>query len=360
MLVMAAVLAGVLPASHGLAQTPSNAEAAPAPGAPTPSDEILPGLPEPPDAPRSLLQPAPAAPPYTCDPLPGRYFERDPRLDPPQLPQPGWFGDAEVGIVTPHVKNRLTDMVQVGGQTNTLHLPSAELDWTASPRFEVGYRLPSGWGGIGLSYRFLSSAGSEVAPGPDGPFGLKSRLDFHIASLDYISREFSLWPNWGMRWRIGLRLASVYFDSQANEPFAAAAAGSGVFASRTTNHFKGLGPHVGVELERRLCWQGLALVAAIDGASLVGRTRQSFFEETTALGPDGQPLAGENRLSNPQTVPVLNVQVGVGWEPPAYPHNHFFLGYEYEYWWNAGRRSDSFSRGEMSDQGILLRAEFNF
>jgi hypothetical protein len=33
----------------------------------------------------------------------------------------------------------------------------------------------------------------------------------------------------------------------------------------------------------------------------------------------------------------------------------------YEYWWNVGRESNTLdSRGELSDQGILLRAEFNF
>jgi hypothetical protein len=363
LLVMLAVVGGLLPASRGSAQTPSQANAppAPAPSHPSASDDVLPGLPEPLDEPRSLLQPAPAAPPYRCDPLPGRYFERDPLLDPPQWPQPGWFGDVEVGIVAAHFKNRMTDTVTVDGlMPNTVHLPTAELDWTASPRVEVGYRLPSGWGDIALSYRFLSTSGSETGRGADGPFALQSRLDVHIASLDYISREMSLWPNCGMRWRFGLRFASVYFDSQANEPFAEAAGGSGIFATRTSSHFKGIGPHLGVQLERKLGWQGLALVAAADGASLVGRTRQNFFEATTTLGPDGQPLVGEHRLSNPQTVPVLNLQVGVGWEPPAFPHSHIFLGYEYEYWWDTARVSFTFSRGEMSDQGFLLRAEFNF
>ena len=39
---------------------------------------------------------------------------------------------------------------------------------------------------------------------------------------------------------------------------------------------------------------------------------------------------------------------------------HFFLGYQFEYWWNVGRLSTSFARGELEDQGVVLRAEFNF
>jgi hypothetical protein len=242
-----------------------------------------------------------------------------------------------------------------------VHLGSAPLEWTASPRFELGYRLPSGFGDIALSYRFLISDGSTFVQGPDGPASLRSRLDTHIANLDYLSREASLWPNCGMRWRCGLRFASVYFDSQANERFDLAAAGSGIFATRTSNHYKGLGPHAGVQLEQKLGFSGLALMGAIDSAYLLGRTHQDFLETTTTLGPDGRLLTGETRLANPQTVPVLNLQVGLLWEPPGCCQAHFFLGYEYEYWWDVARISTSpHSRGEMGDQGILFRAEFNF
>src|SRR5713226_4270301 len=100
----------------------------------TAEPEVLPGLPRPPDAPRSLLEAPAPTPPYSCAPLPGPYFEPDPRLDLPPLPQPGWFTNAEVAIVRPHIKNRLTDVVQIGNlPPDTVHLPSAELDWTASP-----------------------------------------------------------------------------------------------------------------------------------------------------------------------------------------------------------------------------------
>jgi hypothetical protein len=293
--------------------------------------------------------------------LPGSYFERDPRLDPPQLPQPGWFADAEIGAVGSHFKDRLRGMVQAGARApDFIHVPGAELDWTISPRVEVGYRLPSGFGDIALSYRGLATDGTGSIFGPDGIASLKSRLDVQIVDLDYISRELSLLPHCGMRWRFGLRYVSLFYDAQQNEPFGQAAAGSGIFAQRNTNDFKGFGPHAGVQVERLLEDSGFALVARIDGATLLGDTRQVFAEETTELGPDGQPLAGAVVLHNPQTVPVLNLQFGIGWQPPEYPHSHIFLGYQYEYWWNAARLSTSLSRGELSDQGIILRAEFNF
>ena len=111
---------------------------------------------------------------------------------------------------------------------------------------------------------------------------------------------------------------------------------------------------------RQLDAYGFSLVGAADGACLLGRLRQGFFEASTTSGPTGLPLLGETRTATSQAVPMLNTQAGIGWKPPAYPQLQFFLGYEYEYWWNVGRDSLNTSRGEMSDQGIYLRAQFNF
>ena len=359
-----AVLVGIAFAPRGLAQAPAPRPALlPPVAASTGEPDPLPGLPRPPDQPASLHAPAPPAPPYTCDPLPGPYFEYDPRLDPPDLPHPGWFADVDLGIVVPHVKNRLTDLVQVGMcPPDVVHLPSASLDWTVAPRFELGYRLPSGFGAFTLSYRFLTTEGRELVQGLDAPADLKSRVVLNIADVDYVSREFFTyqWPYVEMRWRFGIRVADAYFDSQATEPFDAAAAGSGIFYQSVSNSFVGVGPHAGVELSRRFKSSGLAVLAQLDGATLLGQLRQHFTEISTTLDANGVPMGGETRESNPQDVPILSVLAGVNWQPPAYPRVQVFVGYAYEYWWNLGRLSTTTSRGELSDQGLLLRAGVNW
>jgi hypothetical protein len=279
----------------------------------------------------------------------------------------------DLGVVGPHVKNRLIDTVQVGSRMpDTIHTPTADLNWTVSPSVALGYRLPSGFGEFALTYRFLATDGSGTVLGPDGIVDLKSRLDVNIADLDYLSREMSLWPHWGMKWWFGLRMANVYFDSQANEGFAAAVAGSGIVGTHTTNHFLGGGPHYGLELTRHWEGTGLCLTMRADGATLLGRVQQDFLEiatpslplgfltATSPMRPAGAQQTGETRESNPQDVPMLNVFLGVTWQPPRYPSLHVSVGYEYEYWWNVGRLSTAMSRGEWSEQGILLRAGFNF
>jgi len=337
------------------------AEPAPAPskfdlGNPPPIDP-LPNFPRPLDEPRSLFtQPKPMPLP---PPLPGPYFEQDPLLDPPQLPAPGLFATVETGYFASHVKNHLANFVSIGaGPPAFVQLPSATLDWTVTPRFEVGYRLPSGFGEFVMGYRFLVTEGSGSIFGPDGIAALKSRLDVNVFDWDYASREYSLWPHCDMKWRLGVRLSYVYFDSRADEPFGLAAAGTGVFERRVSNSFVGVGPHSGLELSRRMEGTGLAFTSKLDLGTHLGRIRQGFFEESTTLNAAGQPLTGETRNSGSQAVPTLNVQAGVSWQPPACPAAHFFLGYQYERWWTLGQLADS--AAELTDQGIFLRAEFNF
>jgi hypothetical protein len=351
LVVVGAILAGVLQAVPGYAQTPRPAEPDP-----------LPGLPRPPDQPASLMLPAPPPGPHPA-PLPGLYFEPDPGLDPPALPAPGWFTELEAGVLGPHVKNHLNGTVRLPGQPpgampDNVHVPEAELDWTVAPRVGLGYRLPSGFGEFVIAFRSLASDGSGSLPAAGGAVALKSRLDLNQVALDYASREFSLWPDWDMKWRFGLRLDYVYFDSLAAGPAGAVGGGATAFAARDTDRYVGFGPHWGLTLGRHLGCTGLSLVGQADGGLDLGRIRQGFFEDGTAAG---LPVAGQSHLSSSQAVPMLNVELGIGWRPPDYQNLRFFAGYQYSYWWNVGRLSITpTSRGELSDQGVLLRAEFNF
>jgi hypothetical protein len=296
--------------------------------------------------------------------LPGPYFQPDSRLDPPELPPPDWFTEVEVGILGPHVKNRLNGTVQLPGQPrgampDNVHVPDAELSWAVAPRLGFGYLLPSGFGELVLDYRRLASDGTGLLPASGGAVALKSRLDLNQIDLDYASREFSLWPDWDMKWRFGLRWSSIYFDAGADGPAGGVGGSSTVFAARDTDRYVGFGPHAGLKLGRRLGCTGLSLVGQVDGGIELGRIRQGFFEEGTSVG--SRPVPGESHVSSSQAVPMFNMQVGLGWQPAGSQDLRFFAGYQYEYWWSVGRFSGTpNSRGELSDQGVLLQAELHF
>lgn len=356
-----ALLAALLAVSRGYAQRTAEGPAAPPVATPAPEDgpEFLQTLPRPPDQPASLLAPPPPLSPPPPD-VERPYFQEDPLLDPPQLGQVGWFGRVDVGILKPHLVNELRQTVTFpDGSSTTVGVNPARLDWTVSPRFEVGYRLPSGFGGISLAYRFLTSQGSEAVLGGDGPATLTSRLDVNLADLDWVSNEYTPWPLWGMRWHFGLRYLSTYFDSRADEPFDEAAAGSGIFALRTTDSFWGLGPHGGLDVWRRLGPGGWAFFGSFDLSDTWGRVRQNFFASSTASAA-GPPQTGVNSLSTSDSVPALTARLGLQYHPLAYPNLQLFAGYQLDYWWNTGRADTFGTFGYFFDSGVVLQAVFNY
>jgi hypothetical protein len=322
--------------------------------------EFLKSLPRPPDQPRSLL--ATALPPGPPPPdLEGPYFRPDPLLDPPRLGGLGWFADVDVSLLKPHLKNQLTDTVTFpDGRGANVGLPAATLNWTVSPRFEVGYVLPSGFGAISLGYRFMVSEGTNVILGSDGPATLKSRLDVNMPDLNWSSREYTPWALWDMKVHVGLRYLSIYFDSQADESIAAASAGSGIFSSRTSNSFVGIGPHIGVDVMRRLNYGGLSIIGMVDFTTAFGRIRQGYFATAAPAAPGESPVTAETFASSSMAVPVLNTRLGLGWQPPSTPGLRLFAGYQFEYFWDAGRLMPINTYADFFDSGAVLRAEFNF
>jgi len=365
-LLLVLLLGGMVAASPGYAQTadgPAAAGAATAASAATPEPEFLKTFPRPPDQPASLLAPPPPLGPPPPD-LEKPYFQQDPLLDPPWLGLIGLFADVDVGILKPHLINQLRNTVTFpDGSSTTVGVNPSHLNWTVSPRIEVGYRLPSGFGGISVAYRNMTSQGSDAVICADGPATLSSRLNVNLGDMDWVSNEYTPWGLCEMRWRCGLRYLNTYFDSQANEPFAAAA-GTTIFNQRTTDSFWGIGPHWAVDLRRRLGFGGLALCGFIDLSDTWGRVRQNYFASSTT-SVSGLPQAGVTSVATSVSVPALTARLGLNWQPPVYPNLRLFAGYQLDYWWNIGRidnlLNDGFpTSGFFFDSGIVLRGEWNF
>ncbi len=321
--------------------------------------------PPPPGPMPTLLPPPPLTPPAFApyQDNNGPLLVNDPLLDRPTAPPPGWFTAVELSILGPHIKNRLQATVQIDGfQPNLVRLPTAELDWTGSPHIELGYRLPEGFGEFVASYRVLATEGTAILPGFDldgGDMGLKSRLIYHVIDLDYSSREFSLDPHWDMKWRIGGRIATNFYDSLAEGNF---------LEQRVSNHFVGGGPHVGLDLWRRFDTPGWGLFLRLDGATVIGRMHQSFEETAfvdltpnSGLGiPDAFGLVGATSdLHKTEVVPMLRFQAGLSWSPEWRGRwLRYAFGYEIEQWWYLGQVGDS--RAELTTQGVFFRAEFSY
>jgi hypothetical protein len=195
------------------------------------------------------------------------------------------------------------------------------------------------------------SDGGGLLPGFDldgGDGVLWSRLNVNTLDVDYVSHEYSLWPCWDLHWRAGARVGGIFFDST----------GFGQFREQhSSNNFVGAGPHIGVDMSRRLPLPGLALFSRLDFAALIGDIHQSFEEQFIA--PNGTLVGAASRVSGAQVVPDLHFQAGISWSPGGNYHSlHLSGGYEIENWWDVGQVGRS--RAELISQGIFLQARWDF
>ena len=146
------------------------------------------------------------------------------------------FFNVQFDVIHPHVARRQIpgghDIVTTAsGRMVNVALPGPKLNWTVAPRFEVGYRLPSGFGAFSIAERFFSTDGLSGLVGPNGPGKETGHLGTSYTDFDYTSHEYTPWEKWGMMWRLGTRLAYADIKSEFFGPFAAAAAGNGIRAA---------------------------------------------------------------------------------------------------------------------------------
>jgi hypothetical protein len=374
--------AGVQPATPAPASAPAGTPAArsdfnellndiPQPTAGGPGQEgswepdFLKTLPNPPDEPFSMLAPPPPIAPPPRD-LEKPYFQYDPLVDNPQWPQPGWFSDVQIGVVHPTVFfGQFRHSVIAGGRSVQVAPGSATYGWAIAPRIELGYRLPSGFGAFSVSDRFFSAYGTGPFNGPAGMTIRSSRMGVNYWDFDYTSRDYTPWENWCLDWRAGVRTAFTWIGNVVDEPFQRAATGHGVFITGNSNYTVGNGPHFGVALNRIFPASGFSFVTKLDIANEFTRVRSLFSASTTTLNAAGTPERGNFTQNFWQQVPILNFQVGMGWQPPNNPNIQLYMGYLYEFWWQVASNSNltpllGGTRGFFNNQGIVFQAQVKF
>ena len=340
---------------------------------------VLEALPRPRDTPRSLFGPAqpPSAGGVALD---GPYFVSDPLLDPSFFPSPSWFGGAEVQIVKPHLRPELIGSTlpghyvpvyennsPIGPNATTLNIAGAPLDWTASPRVFAGYRLPAGFGEFMVAYRHLGTSGTGTSPETTGPVSNFTRFAFDTLDIDYASRQLSLWPNWDMKWAIGLRNMFLSYSLQASQPFDQASAGTNILFARSSNTLWGIGPHAALELNRRLGDSGFSLYFRADFGAGFSKVFDQWNTVSSTTGANGRPLPGQTNSFGNQFIPQINGRAGVSWQPAPTSGIRAFMGYQYEVFWDLNRlpqfNSTPYSPpslGQYWSQGIVLQGTINW
>jgi hypothetical protein len=311
-------------------------------------------------APQNVPPPPPPPPPLAPQPA-----VLAPALPPPAEPAPardgfnliglparpeGLFFDADLEVLKPTIHNSLSGSVEfLGGSTNAINIPQSSLDWTVAPRLEVGYRLPDNEGAFLIGYRFLLSSGTSSDYFGANAYDVKSRLTLNQVDLDYQSIRYSPLARYTLQYRLGARIAALYYDSTAQNEFD---------YQRASNYFAAAGPHAQLDFERQFtAIPELSLLGRIDGAVLFGPIQQRFAEN---LSDGGGVLSGETTDRKNETAPTLTLQFGVNYRPlgPTREDLKISLGYQFEEWWSVGKIGDS--RGDFMAQGFYLRGEWDF
>jgi hypothetical protein len=319
--------------------------AAPQPAPPAPAIAPVPGT-----VPGAV---PPVPPPLLPPPPPVTIFPGPPAVVEP-LPReaaPGWFAGIELGVLLPQLNYHLAAPVTVNGGPVLVNVPAAALDWTGAPRLELGYRFPDGIGAVAASFQNVTSQGTDslaVFDAAGGAF-LRTRLDMNIFDLDYRGADLALAPLWDLGWFAGVRTAFFYDDSRAT---------GAVLNERSSDHFVGVGPHIGLEIRRGLeVAPGLAVFGRLEGGVIIGETSE-HFEVTEQLG-GGASAYNDSRISAARSAPVLTFRTGFSYAPPhTAPWFNFALGYELEQWWGLG--SEAGNRADVNVQGFFFRGEFRY
>jgi hypothetical protein len=310
---------------------------------PAPANDVPPLLPPP------AQSPIPAQP-IPAEPIPALPPEV-PIISPPPRDRCGLFGGVDIGLMFPHVSNGLIAPVNIQpfNVGDVVTLPGASLDSTVAPKVTLGYRLSGDLGAILFTYRNLSSEGREIVQNFDfaGDGVVFSRLDINTVGLAYSTNEHSLGSLWGMRWEMGAKLSTVYFDSYGQ---------GSVIGQKSSNYFVGAGPSIALDLTRELPQTGLALYSRTEFTELLGTVTQHYSE---TVGDPNQPdgFGGINQ-SGSQGVPVLSIEAGVSWLSRPDGRYRLTTGYSFEEYFAVGKVGAS--RGEVVAQGLFLRAEFNY
>jgi hypothetical protein len=313
------LLGTVVPAGPGWGQEPTPATLA----APRPAPYVLP--------------PADADPPLK--PI------VNPILDDSPVGPPGFFAEADLFLLRPHLNAHLSGSPNQGADTVALST-GASLGTVVSPTFELGYRLDEQRGEFRLAYRFEDADRTVTPTGPPGGTAERDRLALNKIDFDWANRNpFSLDPGWDLRFNIGVRLATFYFDTQRHFET------GDVLDARAASFLIAVGPEAGVEVSRQVFLPGLAVCGRVSGADVFGEIHQTFSEHTAA------GLVSDS-VRNQEASPTLAVEVGLSYSPPDWNYSRFQAGYLWEEFWQIGRLGDS--NGHLLNRGLFLRAEINF
>ena len=281
---------------------------------------------------------------------------------------------SEALFLTPR-SSLLTDFAKVNvGPNPAIGGQVAAFDYRGSTGWRVGarYRFDKSPWEVGATIMRLGSDSDLTVNKPVGgsllptlaPPNLQipidraigtSKIDYTVADLE-AGYHVPLTSKIDLKFFGGLRIASL---SQSNS---AQYFGGGNFGAlgNTVNDFRGFGPRVGLEARSAL-GSGFSAYVRGSGSLLFGDQ-----DTSAAVSLNGTQLV-DYRVKRKQTIPVVDLAIGLDWSTKIGKAGKFIVGvgYEYQQWFNAtsnirstgtGVTNFTENRGDLSTQGFFAKA----
>ena len=183
-----------------------------------------------------------------------------------------------------------------------------------------------------------------------------SKIDYTVADLE-AGYHVLLTSKIDLKFFGGLRIASLSQSNSAQYFGGRFALGGGV---NTVNDFRGFGPRVGLEARSAL-GSGFSAYVRGSGSLLFGDQ-----DTSAAVSLNGTQLV-DYRVKRKQTIPVVDLAIGLDWSTKIGKAGKFIagIGYEYQQWFNAtsnirstgtGMTNFTENRGDLSTQGFFAKA----
>ncbi len=244
-------------------------------------------------------------------------------------------------------------------------LATVNYDRATALRIGASYRPQNTAWEIGGSHTFFNTDGTASAVRPANGF-LFSTLSHPLqndsaetadakAKFNYNVTDAELAYNFKVGRGLGVRLFSGLRFSNTRQSMAVTYNGRDYTNGRLemTNDFRGFGPRLGAEA-RVLMGGGFSLFTRGSAALLFGK-QSSSFRETDRNGADVIADLGRDRN---QTVPVVDLAIGLDWVQPLSKSTKLTLslGYEYQQWFNV---MDNIRFVDAASPGVFAQSQSN-
>jgi Legionella pneumophila major outer membrane protein precursor len=244
-------------------------------------------------------------------------------------------------------------------------LATVDYDRATALRIGASYRPQNTAWEIGGNHTFFNTDGTASAVRPANGF-LFSTLSHPLqndsaetadakAKFNYNVTDAELAYNFKVGRGLGVRLFSGLRFSDIRQSMAVTYNGRDYTNGRLdmTNDFRGFGPRLGAEA-RVLMGGGFSLFTRGSAALLFGK-QSSSFRETDRNGADVIADLGRDRS---QTVPVVDLAIGLDWVQPLSKSAklNLSLGYEYQQWFNV---MDNIRFVDAASPGVFAQSQSN-